>query len=169
MTAANSLCSWIIFLSSFALIGFCKEKKRHSGGPRGFLFTNTSLLNAAEAGVGGACVCVEFSLWSCERLLLSRACGVMMHKNGSHSTIQNDDDIIEKALLLTNVSKPMIFLHFSLLFVQHRTHSFSCIFKYKLFYSKMHWKWGLNRLWELRIDAELRKKGGEKHFLNSDK
>ena len=119
MTAANSLCSWIIFLSSFALIGFCKEKMRHSGGPRGFLFTNTSLLNAAEAGVAGACVCVEFSLWSCERLLLSRACGVMMHKNGSHSTIQNDDDIIEKALLLTNVSKPMIFLHYSLLFVQH--------------------------------------------------
>ena len=44
------------FLSSFALIGFCKEKKRHSGGPRGFLFTNTSLLNAAEAGVVLVCV-----------------------------------------------------------------------------------------------------------------
>ena len=62
----NDSCQFFMlmnnFLSSFALIGFCKEKKRHSGGPRGFLFTNTSLLNAAEAGVGGACVCVEFSL-----------------------------------------------------------------------------------------------------------
>ena len=46
------------FLSSFALIGFCKEKKRHSGGPRGFLFTNTSLLRLLRAEAG-ACVCVS--------------------------------------------------------------------------------------------------------------